>query len=281
MDATIVIPKDFKGVVVTLPADLGSVGTTHLQQVVGDSRIDKMPGHRVLHLHQVQHLDSSAIAALVGIVERVRKQGYEVVLCEPPPVVRSYLDIYVSGNLLEGAILSSDSNGLYESELVPFVPPFVPEPAGRLDIYDNGSVKSFVLAADGLKEAPPVDLGTHPPKAAARATRMAVRSGDKLEEIKAGAFVWVRRHMCGCSHTHTAFESLHKLHRWYRRKGFDFVGLELWASDQPAGIVTEKLAFRDRNHYGQFETLLKVDASWMTISAKSHEHEDEYYYLYA
>jgi hypothetical protein len=110
---------------------------------------------------------------------------------------------------------------------------------------------------------------------------MAVHAGEQLTELQAGAFVWVRRHLCGCSHTHTTFENIHRLHQWYRRKAFDFVSLELWASDQPAGIVTEKLTFRDRAHHGQFETLLKVDSSWQGMPGGEHERQDEFYYLYA
>jgi anti-anti-sigma factor len=281
MAAPVTVPKDFRGVVVTLPANMGAGGVTQLQQLVAQARLDRFAGHRVLHLHQVAHLDSSAIAVLVGLVERVRKEGYEVALCEAPPVVRSYLDIYGANHLLDGAILSSDNDGMYESALVPFVPPFVPEPRGRIDRYENGSVQSWLFGNDELIETPSPDLAKHPPKAIARAQVMAIHAGEQLKELQAGAFVWVRRHMCGCSHTHTTFEGIHKLHDWYRRKAFDFVSLELWASDQPAGIVTEKLAFRDRAHHGQFETLLKIDTSWQGVASNGHAHEDEFYYLYA
>ncbi|MBX3474016.1 MAG: STAS domain-containing protein [Planctomycetes bacterium] len=275
------IPKDFRGLVVTLPADMGAGGTARLQQFTDDADLELFRGHRILHLHQVERLDSSAVAALVELVRRTRDMGFEIALCEPPPVVRSYLDIYGASALLEGSVLSSFSDGTYESELVPFVPPFVPEPRGRIDVYEKGAVKSYVIGQDDLVEVAPVRLENFPPKAAARAAVMAVGSGSDVKELKAGTFVWVRRHLCGCSTEHVTFSRIHRLHSWYRRKGFDFVALELLASDQPAGIVTERIGFRDRRHYGQFETLLKVDDTWKEFSVDSESLEDEYYYMYA
>jgi hypothetical protein len=217
------------------------------------------------------------------MVARVRKQGFEVALCEPPPVVRSYLDIYGTDKLLQGSVLSSFSDGTYESELVPFVPPFVPEPKGRIDVYSGGKVRSYLMGKE-LAETKPVDLATHPRKVVARAAVMAVSTGpsmDSMRELTAASFVLVRRHLCGCSATHSTFDSIYKLHQWYRGKGFDFLSLELLASDEPAGIVTERLAFRDRGHHGQFETLLKVDTSWRDMTKDNYELEDEYYYLYS
>lgn len=280
MTGPIQIPRDFRGVVVTLPSDMGATGTSRLVQLADGADIEKFKGHRILHLHQVERLDSSAIATLVELVQRVRQSGYEVALCEPPPVVRSYLDIYGTSGLLEGCVLSSFNDGTYESELVPFVPPFVPEPKGRMDLYEGGKVKSFLFGTDGLVETKPVQLAAHPPKAPARAAVMAVGTGKELEELKAGNYVWVRRHMCGCSAEHVTFSRIHQLHRWYRKKGFDFVALELWASDHPAGIVTERLVFRDRGHHGQFETMLKVDDTWKELERKETEFHDEYNYLY-
>ena len=279
--ADIVIPKDFRGIVVTLPAHMGAEGTARLQQLTDDADLEKFRGHRILHMHQVEKLDSSAIAALLELVQRVRKMGYEVALCEPPPVVRSYLDIYGASALVDGSILSSYSDGTYESDLVPFVPPFIPEARGRLDKYEGGKVQSWLIGASELIETTPVNLQRHPPKAIARAGVMAVKAGDKLQELIAGNYVWVRRRMCGCSATHTTFAQIHELHRWYRKKGFDFLALELWASDNPAGIVTERMAFRDRTHHGQFETLLKVDTSWQSLAQASKDLQDEYYYMYA
>ncbi len=276
------IPKDFRGIVVTLPPDLGTAGIVQLQRLVEDAQLDDFKGHRILHLHQVKRLDSAAVATLVDMVDRVRKQGYEVALCEPPPVVRSYLDIYGANRLLQGSVLSSYSDGTYESELVPFVPPFVPEPKGRIDVYAGGKVRSFLMGKE-LSPTSAVNLAGHPRKTIARASTMAVKNGESAESIKeltAASFVLERRHMCGCSATHSTFDSIYKLHQWYRGKGFDFVSLELLASDEPAGIVTERLAFRDRGHHGQFETLLKIDTSWNQMARQGHEQQDEFYYQY-
>ncbi|MBE7490868.1 MAG: STAS domain-containing protein [Planctomycetes bacterium] len=278
--AQITVPRDFRGMVVTLPADMGATGTARLVTLADQADFEKFAGHRVLHLHQVERLDSSAVAALVELVQRVRQMGYEVALCEPPPVVRSYLEIYGAAALVDGSILSSRDDGTYESPLVPFVPPFVPEPRGRIDMYADGRVRSWLIGREELVETAPVNLAAHPPKVPARAGVMAVAAPQGLAEIRAGHYVWVRRHLCGCDAEHTIFSRVHRLHQWYRRKGFDFLALELWASDQPAGIITEKLAFRDRGHFGQFETLLKVDTSWREHAPEG-EHEDEFYYLYA
>ena len=87
-------------------------------------------------------------------------------------------------------------------------------------------------------------------------------------------------HDCGCDATHAKFRQLHALHAWFRRKGFDFLAIELWASDVPAGRVTEKITFRDRPHFEQFVTLLKIDESWQELAAGNESAEEEYYYLY-
>jgi anti-anti-sigma regulatory factor len=278
----ITIPRDFNAVVLTPPSRVDKDVVPRLLAAADAVGLATFKGHRILHLHQVEHLDSSAVAGLMRIVEAARKHGMEFVACDPPPILRSYLEIYGAEHLIEDRVLSSAADGTYETDLIPFVPPFVPHPQGRLDIYRNGKISSYEPASGDLRELPPVDLSTHPPKAPTRASRMAVQdpAGERAE-LNASGYVWLRRHNCGCDATHKTFRSLHELHRWYAHKGFDFGGVELWASDIPAGMVTERLTFRDRSHLEQFRTLLKIDRSWKEIGAPTEHIEEEYYYQYA
>jgi hypothetical protein len=45
-------------------------------------------------------------------------------------------------------------------------------------------------------------------------------------------------------------------------------------------MVTEKMTFRDRLHFEQFQTLLKIDTGWEKIGAPMEHLEEEYYYAY-
>jgi anti-anti-sigma regulatory factor len=275
------IPLDFDAVVFTPPARVDHNVVPGLQAAVEAADLSKIRAHRIMYMNQVEYIDSAALVGLMTVIEVAQSHGMEFLACDPPPIVRSYLEIYGAAHLLDGRVLSADSDGTYKSDLLPFVPPFVPHEQGRFDVYSGGKVRSLELAGRELLEIPPVDLNRHAPKSPARAKRMAVKepSGERAE-IDASAYVMLRRHMCGCDATHTIFQQLHSLHRWYRRKGFDFGAVELWASDVPAGMVTERLTFRDRMHLEQFKTLLKIDQSWKQIGAPTDKFEEEFYYLY-
>jgi anti-anti-sigma regulatory factor len=278
----IIIPTDFNAVVMTPPARVDKDVVPKLLAAAEAAGLPDFKGHRILHLHQVEQIDSSAVAGLMTIVEAARHHGMEFVACDPPPILRSYLEIYGAEHLIDGRVLSSAADGTYQTDLLPFVPPFVPHPPGRMDIYRSGKVRSYEPERGDLRELPAVDLNRHPPKAPARASLMQVATPEgERTELGASAYVWLRRHMCGCDATHTTFRALYELHRWYAHKGFDFGGVELWASDVPAGMVTERLTFRDRSHLQQFHTLLKIDSSWKQIGAPTEHIEEEYYYQYA
>jgi hypothetical protein len=225
-------------------------------------------------------VDSSAVAALLDLIRVAEGHKRQFLMCDPPPIVRSYLEIYGADHAVEGRVLSSANDGTYHSVLVPFVPPFVPNPKGRIDIYQDGKVRSYELGERELTKISPVDLNSHPPKAPTRASKMEVHEGQQREEIKATGYVHVRKHNCGCGATHTTFDKLHQLHGWFQGKGFDFRNIELWASDVPAGMVTEKMTFRDRMHFDQFQTLLKIDSDWKKIEAPMEHLEEEFYYVY-
>ncbi|MBZ0137176.1 MAG: STAS domain-containing protein [Planctomycetes bacterium] len=274
------VPSDFNAIVITPPARVDSSTIPAIQVVSKRHKLADFVGHRILHMHQVETIDSAAVAGLIDLIGRADKAKRLVLICDPPPIVRSYLDVYGAAHLLEGRVLSSANDGTYTTELASFVPPFVPNPKGRFDIYRNGNAKSFELGAHGTKEIAPVDLSSFPPKAPTRANRMAVHDGDADAEIKASGYVHVRKHNCGCDHTHVTFDKLHQLQAWFRNKGFDFQGLELWASDVPAGMVTEKMTFRDRMHFEQFQTLLKIDSGWKKIEAPMDDLEEEFYWKY-
>ncbi|MCB9895299.1 MAG: STAS domain-containing protein [Planctomycetes bacterium] len=280
MADTIRIPADFKAVVMTPPARVDSSTVPLLQQFAKQQKLDTFDGHRIMHLHQVESIDSSAVAGLLDVIKTAEKYGKQFLMCDPPPIVRSYLELYGAAGAVEGRVLSSANDGTYKSVLLNFVPPFVPNPQGRMDIYEKGKPRSYEFGPRGLKEIAPVDLGSHPPKAPTRASRMEVHEGNQRKEMKADGFVYVRKHNCGCGATHTTFDKLHQLHGWIKAKGFDFRDIELWASDIPAGIVTEKMTFRDRLHYEQFQTLLKIDSGWKSIEAPMEHLEEEYYYAY-
>ncbi|MBX3458648.1 MAG: STAS domain-containing protein [Planctomycetes bacterium] len=275
------IPLDFDAVVLTPPARVDSSTVPAMLEAADRIGVPRMRAHRIMHMHQVEHIDSAAVAKLMDIIATARDHGKEFVACDPPPIVHSYLEIYGASHLLAGRVLSSDEDGTYSSDLLPFVPPFVPNPRGRLDIYKGGRVRSYEFRGDELEEIGAVDLARHPPKAPTRAHHMRVADSGRPVELEAGAYVMLRRHLCGCDATHSTFAQLHQLHQWYRRKGFDFKAVELWASDVPSGIVTERLTFRDRMHLDQFRTLLKIDESWKGISEAAHDPEEEFYYVYA
>ena len=205
----------------------------------------------------------------------------EFIACDPPPIVLSYLEIYGAERMLHGRVLSSAEDGTYMDGPLPFIPPFVPHKLPRYDVYRDGKIRSYELRRDVLHEITPVDLSKHPPKPPARASRMAVSDEQgRQSELGAGGYVLLRRHNCGCDATHSTFAGLHRLHRWYRGKGFDFQGLELWASDVPAGLVTERLAFRDRFHLDQFRTLLKIDTEWKQIAPAAADAQEELHFIY-
>jgi anti-anti-sigma regulatory factor len=274
------IPADFRAIVTTPPARVDNSTLPLIQNYVKQLKLAEFDGHRIVHMHQVEQIDSSAVAGLLDIIKAAERHGRQFLMCDPPPIVRSYLELYGADDKVAGRVLSSFSDGTYESDLLSFVPPFVPNPAGRMDVYADGKVKSYEFGGKTAKEIAPVNLSAHPPKAPTRANRMEVRDGGTRRELKSLGFVHVRKHNCGCDATHNTFEKLHALHGWFRGKGFDFKDLEIWASDVPSGIVTEKMTFRDRLHWEQFQTLLKIDSGWEKIGAPMEHLEEEYYYAY-
>ena len=274
------VPGDFDAVVVTLPARVDNTTMPAIQDFIKQHKLPDLEGHRFIHMHQVEHIDSSAVAGLIELVGRADKADWQLLICDPPPIVRSYLDVYGATDLLDGRVLSSANDGTYTTSLVKFVPPFVPNPQGRFDLYKSGKAKTYQLNAEGAEEVEAVNLSQHPVKAPTRANRMEIIAGNERAELKATGYVHVRKHNCGCDHTHVTFSKLHQLHGWFRNKGFDFQGLELWASDIPAGMVTERMTFRDRMHFDQFQTLLKIDSAWQAIEAPMEHLEEEYYWVY-
>jgi anti-anti-sigma regulatory factor len=278
--AEITIPRDFRAVVTTPPARVDNVLVPRLLQYVKQHKLFEIDGHRILHLHQVEQIDSAAIATLLDLIKVAEQYNRQFVICDPPPVVRSYLEVYGAARAVEHRVLSSAADGTYHSVLLGFVPPFVPNPKGRIDIYADGKVRSLEMGPRGLVEIGPVELNSHPPKAPTRASIMEVHEGEQRNELHAAAYVLLRRHNCGCGATHSTFDKLHQFHGWLRAKGFDFRDIELWASDVPAGVVSEKLTFRDRLHYEQFQTLLRIDSSWQQIEPPMEHTEEEFYYVY-
>jgi anti-anti-sigma regulatory factor len=244
------------------------------------STIKESPGNRIFHFHQVEDVDSAAVAELVTVINFVQSRGQKLVICDPPPVVRSLFKLYGLADTLNDLILGSSKDGTYSSRVLPFVPPFVPELSGRIDIYTDGKAQSFKFGTSELQETQPVNLDDHPTKAPARANSMIVHNADDHQELKSSAYVLLRDHACGCDHSHAVFSSIYSLHSWYREKGFDFVDLKLWASDEPAGHIVEEVTFRNPQHFNQFATMLKIDESWKKLVIEEEYVSDEFFYVY-
>lgn len=276
----ITVPDDFNAVVLTSPPVINQETLPKIIGLLDKTGITNMPGDRILHSHQVVEIDSAAIAGLVSAIERTHKRGDKFVICDPPPKMRSLVALYGLTTALQNFIIGSRADGTYEWEGMSFVPPFVPEKSGRVDVYTNGQVKSFRVDDKHLSDIPPVDLNTHPTKAPARANTMVLHRAESHEELQSSSLILLVKHACGCDQTHELFNRLHQLHDWYRAKGFDFINLELWASDAPAGSIVEKLMFRDHMHHGQFNTMLKIDKSWHKFEIPKKAVTDEFYYAY-
>lgn len=275
------IPSDFHAVVLTAPPVLTRDTLPKFLAMVESSGAKDSTGNRIFHFHQVEDVDSAAVAQLVSVIENLSSRGLKLIICDPPPMVRSLFKIYGLTEKMNEIIVGSSKDGTYKYDGKNFLPPFVPEPTGRIDIYKNGKAKSFHLGGKRVIPVDPVDLSTHPAKAPARAKSMMVQVDDKQEEeLKSKAYVLLRNHACGCDHTHAIFGSIYNLHNWYREKGFDFIDLKLWASDEPAGYIVEEVTFRDRQHFNQFNTMLKIDSSWEKLLLKEEYVSDQFYYVY-
>ena len=64
---------------------------------------DRLPGepHIVLDLHDVQHIDSGGLGALVGLVLAARNSGGDIKLCDPSSRVRNLLQITRLSTVIE------------------------------------------------------------------------------------------------------------------------------------------------------------------------------------
>ncbi|MEE9311906.1 MAG: STAS domain-containing protein [Planctomycetota bacterium] len=274
------IPSDFNAVILTAPPEMTKDTLPKFLAMIEASGAKDSPGNRIFHFHQVEHVDSAAVAQLISVIGELGRRGLKLIICDPPPMVRSFFKIYGLTEKMDEIIVGSSKDGTYKYDGENFLPPFVPEPAGRIDIYKNGKAKSFRLGDRHVIPVDPVDLSSHPTKAPARAKVMMVQNDNEQEELKSKAYVMLRNHACGCDHTHAIFDSIYSLHNWYRNKGFDFVDLKLWASDEPAGYIVEEVTFRDQQHFNQFKTMLKIDESWKKLLLKEEYVSDQFFYVY-
>jgi anti-anti-sigma factor len=269
MPPQIKVPADFNAVVITSPSEVSSATVAHIQATAEKLGLPRQRGHRILFASQVEYCDSSAVAAMMGIMQRAHQHGHEFVVCNPSPIVRRYLEIYGASSMIAGHILYANDQGFYETKLMPFVPPYVPALDGRWDIYTNGKVKSFVLTAEGAVDTPPVDLNQYAIPTIREVVRKSGKSRimSRVPRVHEGLVV-VRRFKFAPEEAATKLDVLHKLLDWYKSKGFDFRGVFLWQSEANHGEFSEVLSFRDRSHYDAFKTLLKVDTSWKDLNAK-------------
>lgn len=274
-------PADFDAVVITSPRDVSANTIPFIQALAEKLGLPRFRGHRILFASQIENCDSSAVAAMLTIMRSAQSMGHEFAICNPSPIVRRYLEIYGAATYLEGRVLYSDENGFFQSELLPFVPPYVPADRGRWDIYRRGQVQSMIPTAEGAIDIPPVNLNNY----AVAAYREVVHRGGKTRVLarvqkQHEAFLQVRRYNFPPEMAASKLDALHRLHDWYRRKGFDFRGLFLWQHETQPGQLTCVLAFRDRSHFEQFQTLLKVDSDWKPLAAPLGEPQVEFHKLF-
>ncbi len=269
MPPLVTVPAGYNAVVITAPPEVSAATIAHIQALAEEIGLPRQKGHRVLVASQVEFCDSSAVAAMMRIMNGAHEMNYEFAICNPSPIVRRYLEIYGTAAMLSRHILYANEKGFYETDLMPFVPPYVPALEGRWDIYTNGKVKSLVPTPQGVRAIPPVDLNQY----AIPTVREVVRQSGKSRILSRvprthEGIVVVRRFKFAPEEAAPKLDVLHKLLDWYKGKGFDFRGIFLWQNEADHGEFSEVLSFRDRSHYDAFKTLLKVDTSWKELNAK-------------
>ena len=275
------IPDGFSALCYThSPVADASYIARHVEQT-GHLGLNDLDTDRIVYANHIEKLDAALVARFVNGAERAQRQGRELLICDPPPIFRSYLEVYGHKGLLDGRVLVADENGRYTSDLVEFVPPFVPDSVGRIDVYEDGTHRSYRYGQRHLEEIEPVDLTRYVRKVTPAVSSMAVTgAAGEREAMEAKAYVHLRRYNCSCSVTHSTFDKLHTLQKWARAKGFDFVDMELMAGEQPSETITYRTEYRDRQHYDQYQTLLKIDTSWQKIVEGVGAFEDEFHYTY-
>ncbi|MCC6575652.1 MAG: hypothetical protein IT462_17870 [Planctomycetes bacterium] len=165
--AKVEVPRDFSAVVVTLPARADAATLPVMRAAAERFGVRDIHAHRIIHARQIEQLDSSSLATLFDLIEEVGKSGHEVIICDPPPALQKYIEVYHAQSALCKNFSLVDARGRHESKLIDFIPPFVPAPKGRVDIYTRGELKSFGFGPSELTPAPAVNLAEavlSPPK---------------------------------------------------------------------------------------------------------------------
>jgi ABC-type transporter Mla MlaB component len=285
MPEPVTVPADFNAIVFTPPPHVHHEMVTAIQHAAFDAGLPELKGHRIVHMRQLESIDTAAVAGLMTIFDIASSHAMKFLICDPPPMVCSYLELYGAKKLLENSVVYSDESGMCTCDHLPFVPPFVPWPVMRFDAWQRGKCKSYELRKDRLHEIPPANLVPTAMPARTRATSMIVKKAqddeEVREEIAATGYVYLRRHECAEGETHLTFRRLYRLHGWYRDQGFDFAGLELLVGDHPAGVVIERFRFNDRAHHEQFQAWLNENRGWEDLPAPAGTCHEETCYLYA
>jgi anti-anti-sigma regulatory factor len=258
------VPDNFDAVVFTPPARVHHEDVRRIQHAVNHATLSNHGGHRIVHMQQVESIDSAAMAGLMTIFQIAEGHGRSLVLCDPPPIVLAYLDIYDTNARLSRHVVYANEEGLYESDVPGFIPPFVPCAKGRFDVYRAGRHRSFEIRGEVLREVPAVALVPTPCAVPTRATRMQLRPARE-EEVSSVGYTRVRRYECGPEAVPRLFSELLRLHRRYvGRAQFD-AQPEVLVSDLPAGVLTERLSFRDRGAYEAFLKLAASEPEWQGL----------------
>lgn len=283
------IPADFTGVVITTRTRIDATTVPGIQAQVARSILPKAPGHRIMHCRQIEHIDSAAIAAVMGLLQAAQKVGGEFVICDPPPVALRLMEIYRTEAFFRERIVHSDERGQYRSGLVPFIPPFVPSPNGRYDVFTRGVHRSYEYGQHDLVEVAPCDyskavyappvwtaqqaygvrgpVAVAAPAGAALGALGAARSKGTamLAAPATKGLVQTRRFAFPAAQTQPRLAALQRLQEWYRKNGLEFTRADIWQSENTPGLLVEALTFADRAQYDRFKARLANNDSWQVF----------------
>ena len=132
-------PNDFNAVVITTPARVDMDSIDDLLSGASDlmAQLADFPGHRIVHARQIEQADSATIATLLYLARRAHEHQCNFVICDPPAVLDSYLDVYLPGDDRTQHIFYTGKDSPEECP-VPWVPQFLASKPGRVDVWKQG-----------------------------------------------------------------------------------------------------------------------------------------------
>ena len=280
MPSALDIPKDYRAVVLTGPPVIDNSTLPLMLEASEELGVPDLRGPRILNLRQVVRIDSAAIANFINIFSRVTGFGDELVLCDPPPVAMSYFEIYGALPIVRDRTVFADEEGEYHSGRISYIPPFVPEPRGRIDIYEKGDVRSYVFDRGQLRRTGKVDFSKRIRPAAVSARTMAVREPSGGGELKAHAYLHTRFYDCGATDIHRVFEVVHRSNERLKQGGFGILDSEVLVRDGDHRCVIHIVRYKDREHYERVRDRIEADEQESGEYAPPACHRDEFHQVY-